>query len=140
MYLIRRFYCQAYVEHHLARQTHQIARLIGVTVAEFSAVLATGNGDQATHQTRCQYGLGFFTAEHIRNLYSSSLVRSGPNLSTMRSKVRFRKQSVRPFSPSSTSRPQGTQGNIMDGDGPSLRRRPGYPGERGMDGEGGWGP
>lgn len=64
-------------------------------------------------------------------------------LSTMRSKVRLRKQSVRPFSPSSTSRPQGTQGNIITRGGPSLRRLAGYvpyPGDLGMDGEGGWGP
>lgn len=64
-------------------------------------------------------------------------------LSTIRSNVRLRRQSVRPFSPSSTSRPQGTQGNIITRVGASLRRRPGYvpyPGDRGMDGEGGWGP
>ncbi|TNN42662.1 hypothetical protein EYF80_047159 [Liparis tanakae] len=52
--------------------------------------------------------------------------------------VRLRRQSVRPFSPSSTSRPQGIQGYIMTMGGPSLRRRPAYvpyPGDRGMDGE-----
>lgn len=67
----------------------------------------------------------------------------GTYLSTIRSKVRLRRQSVRPFSPSSTSRPQGTQGNIITRGGPSLRRRPAYvpnPGDRGMEGEGGWGP
>lgn len=64
-------------------------------------------------------------------------------LSTIRSKVRLRRQSVRPFSASSTSLPHGTQGNIITRGGPSLRRRPGYdpcPGDRCMDGDGGWGP
>lgn len=65
------------------------------------------------------------------------------HLSTIRSRERLRRQSVRPFSASSTSRPQGTQGNIITRGGPSLRRRPGYvpcPGDRCMDGDGGWGP
>lgn len=64
-------------------------------------------------------------------------------LSTIRSNVRLRRQSVRPFSPSSTSRPHGTHGNIIIRGGPSLRRRPGYvpcPGDRDMEGDGGWGP
>lgn len=65
------------------------------------------------------------------------------HLSTIRSRVRLRRQSVSPFSPSSTSRPQGTHGNVITRGGQSMRRRPGYvpcPGDRDMDGEGGWGP
>lgn len=63
----------------------------------------------------------------------------GHYLSTMRSSVRFLIQSTSPLSPSSTSRPQGTQGNSMIWVEPSLRLRPGYvpkPGEEktGADG------
>lgn len=61
-------------------------------------------------------------------------------LSTIRSKVRLRRQSVRPFSASATSRPHGMQGNFIMRGGPSLRRRPRCPGDRCMDGDGGWGP
>lgn len=47
-------------------------------------------------------------------------------LSTIRSSVRLRRQSVRPFSPSSTSCWQEGQGNNMGGGAVSFRLRPGY--------------
>lgn len=89
---------------------------------------------------RLQYNTKYF-AIHKRTCFRCVCL--GLYLSTIRSKVRLRKQSVRPFSASSTSRPHGTQGNIITRGGPSLRRRPGYdpcPGDRCMDGDGGWGP
>lgn len=46
--------------------------------------------------------------------------------STIRSSVRLRMQSVRPFSPSSTSCWQEGHGNKMGGGAASLRFRPGY--------------
>lgn len=63
----------------------------------------------------------------------------GHYLSTMRSSVRFLIQSTSPLSPSSTSRPQGTQGNSMIWVEPSLRLRPGYvpkPGEENTGADG----
>ena len=47
-------------------------------------------------------------------------------LSTIRSSVRLRRQSVRPFSPSSTSSWQEGHGNNMGGRAASFRLRPGY--------------
>lgn len=47
------------------------------------------------------------------------------DLSTMRSSVRFLRQSASPLSPSSTSFPQVGQGNSMITGGVSLRLRPG---------------
>lgn len=47
------------------------------------------------------------------------------HLSTMRSRVRLRRQSIRPFSPSSTFCSQVGHGNSMGG-GTSFRLRPGY--------------
>lgn len=47
------------------------------------------------------------------------------DLSTMRSSVRFLRQSASPLSPSSTSFPQVGQGNSMVTGGVSLRLRPG---------------
>lgn len=47
-------------------------------------------------------------------------------LSTILSSVRFLMHSANPLSPSSTSRPQGAQGNSMRDAWPSFRLRPGY--------------
>ena len=48
------------------------------------------------------------------------------HLSTMRSRVRLRRHSVRPLSPSSTSCWQEGHGNNMGGGAASFRLRPGY--------------
>lgn len=61
--------------------------------------------------------------EYIHCIYS---FKANAHLSTIRSRVRLRRQSVRPFSPSSTSCWQEGHGNNMGGGAASFRLRPGY--------------
>lgn len=72
--------------------------------------------------------LGYYRWKWKNNFFLKTHSKPSPvfYLSTMRSSVRFLIQSNSPLSPSSTSRPQGTQGNSMIWVEPSLRLRPGY--------------